>query len=224
MVYQEGSVSKLIRSGIVLVLAAGLISIPAMSATSAASNPLGMIMQADRAMVGVDTTMGGATVYDGDRLETDTDGTLRARLGGGPQIYLTRNSLAVVHGLSNGYSANLMHGTVIASSAEGQTFQILSDGVTIQPTNSKATTAQITWVNPRELLLTSTRGSINVSLGEEVKTIEAGSSYRMAVASDEADPQGPVHGGRNHLIFWVIIGVSAAAAIGIWRAVESPSR
>src|ERR1700687_4581380 len=114
-----------------------------------ASAPLGFVLQAERAHAGADLISGGATIYDGDRLETQEDGTLRARLAKS-QMYLRPSTLAEVHGLSNGYSASLFRGTVIASSPEGQTFQLLANGATIRPVGSQATVAQGTWVTPNE--------------------------------------------------------------------------
>jgi hypothetical protein len=94
-------------SSLVAVLSLVLIGIPATAVpANPASVPLGSVMQAERAHLGADVTSGGATIYDGDRLETQEDGTMRARLGGS-QMYLRPSTVADVHGLSNGYSASL---------------------------------------------------------------------------------------------------------------------
>jgi hypothetical protein len=216
-------------SGLALVLSAALIGIPAMAMpASPASAPLGVILQADRAHVGADITTGGATIYEGDRLETQDDGTLRARLGVS-QMYLRASTAAVVHGLSNGFSASLMRGTVVVSSPEGQTFQLLASGVTIRPVGTQAVTAQVTLVSANELLLTSNRGAIEVSMGDEVKTIEAGSSYRMEVQPEDPGPQGsgtgPQHTGRRRRLAFFLLGgaIAAGTGIAVWRALESPS-
>ncbi len=216
----------LFLSSLAAVLAAALIGIPAFAMpVNPASAPLGVVLQADRAHLGVDITFGGATIYEGDRLETQGDGTLRARLGGS-QMYLREGTAAEVHGLSNGFSASLMRGTVVVSSPEGQTFQLLANGATIRPVGTQATVAQVTLVNANELLLTSNRGAIEVSLGGEVKTIEAGSSYRMEAQPDDPGRQGagPAHTGRRRrLVFFLIAGgVAAGTGIGIWRALVSP--
>jgi len=86
-----------------------------------------------------------------------------------------------------------MHGTVIASCR--RQIQILSDRSTIQPTNSKAHQGANYLGKSRESVADSTRGSINVSMGEEMKTIEAGSSYRMAVARTRRTAGSKFHGG-----------------------------
>src|SRR6266566_5641928 len=156
------------KSALVVVLSVSLIGIPALAtAANPASAPLGWVLQADRAHVGADITSGGATIYDGDRLETQGDGTLRARLGGS-QMYLRPSTLAEVHGLSNGFSASLLYGTIIASSPAGQTFQLLANGATIRPVGTHPTVAKVTWVNAKELLLTSNLGTIQVSLDGDV--------------------------------------------------------
>jgi hypothetical protein len=74
--------------------------------------------------------------------------------------------------------------------------------------------------------LTSNRGALEISMGDEVKTIEAGSSYRMEIDAAGSDPQGgqpPARSGRNRFVLFVIIGVSVATGIGVWRALVSPS-
>ena len=217
---------KLVQFSFVVVLGIMLAGTPLMAVPAhPASAPLGSVMQAERAHVGADITSGGATIYDGDRLETQEDGTLRARLGGS-QMYLRPSTLAEVHSLSNGYSASLIHGTVIASSPEGQTFQLLANGANIRPADTHATVAQITWVTPTELLLTSNLGAIQVTYEGDVRTIEAGNSVRMEIQPDEAGPgpQGaPTHGGRNHAIYFWIAAAGIATGIGVWRALVSPS-
>jgi hypothetical protein len=217
-----------IRFGVTLliILSAALAGIPAVaSPATPASAPLGVILQAQRAQVGADVTSGGATIYDGDRLQTEADGTLRVKLGG-PQMVLRPNTIAVVHGLPSGFSADLGAGTVVASSSEGQTFQVLANGATIRPAGTESTIAQVTRVNANELLLTSTHGALEVSMGDEVKTIASGSSYRMELEGEDPGPrpgQGPYHPARNRFVLIAIIAVSAATGIVVWRALISPS-
>ena len=159
----------MLRSIQAVILSAALIGISAMAMpANSASAPLGSILQAERAHAGADIASGGATIYDGDRLETQGDGTLRVRLGGS-QMYLRPSTMTEVHGLSNGYSASLLQGTVIASSPEGQTFQLLANGASVRPLGTHATVAQVTRVTPTELLLTSNMGAIQVSYEGDVQ-------------------------------------------------------
>jgi hypothetical protein len=220
----EDFVRTLFNACLLVILSGAIVGTPAMaSPASPASAPLGVILQADNAQVGADITVGGATVYDGDNLRTETGGTLRAQLGG-PQVYLRSSSNALVHSLPNGFSAELGGGTVVVSSNPGQTFQLIADGATIRPAGTQGTVAQITRVSPTELLLNSTRGALEITMGDEVKTIEAGTSYRMEVEADDSgqQPQGPYHTARNRFVIWVIIGASVGTGILIWRALVSP--
>ena len=216
----------LVRTAITVILSASLAGVPAIASPAAAvSSPLGVVLQADRAQVGADITAGGATIYDGDLLETAVEGNLRARLSKS-QMFLRPNSSAKVHGLSNGFSADLTAGTVVLSSAEGETFRLLADGATIRPAGSQPTVAQITRVSDKELLLTSNRGPVEISMGDEVKTIEAGTSYRMEIDNSDPGPQGqgqgPYHPARNRFALFVILAVGVATGIGIWRVLVSP--
>jgi hypothetical protein len=213
------------KSILIAALSFRLIEIPAMATASA---PLGSVLQAERAYDGLDITVTGATIYDGDRLETQEDGNLRARLGRS-QIYLRSSTLAEVHGLSNGYLAILFRGTLIASSPEGRTFQLLANGAVIRPSGTEATVAQVTWVNSDELLLTSSLGTIQVSYEGDVKTIEAGNSYRMVIQPVGSGPQDtgghgggrPSHPGRNRAIYFWISAAGVATGVGVWRALVS---
>ena len=204
-----------------------LIEVPAMAApANSPSVPLGVVASAENSNVGAGVITSGATIYDGDRLQTPISSTLRVRLGLG-QLVLRQSTIADVHAFPNGFSANLGQGTVVISSPEGQTFQLIADGAAVRPANAQATSGQISMISPTELILTGIRGTLEVSMGGEVKTVEAGSSYRLEVESDDAEPvpqgQPPRSPGRNRFIFILIPTIAAVASIVIWRALMSPT-
>ncbi len=204
-----------------------LIEAPVMAApASSPSAPLGVVVAAENANVGAGVTTSGATIYDGDRLQTPPSSTLRVRLGSG-QMVLRPNTIADVHAFPNGFSANLDHGTVIVSSAAGQTFQVLADGATIRPANDQAASGQISMISPTQLILTSTRGTLQVTMGDEVKTLEAGNSYRLEVETEDPapgpNPQSPHPTAHSHFLWIAIPAIGAGVGIVIWRALISPS-
>lgn len=210
------------------ILSLALMEVPAMAApaANAPAAPLGVVMSAENGNVGAGAAMSGSTIYDGDRLQTQPGNTLRVRLGSG-QMVLKENTIADVHAFPKGFAANLNAGTVVVSSPAGQSFQILADGATIRPANDQPVSGQISMVSATELVLTGTRGTMLVSMGDEVKTLEAGSSYRLDVESEEAgpasDPQAPHPTARNHFLWVLIPAIAAVTAIVIWRAVVSPT-
>jgi len=216
-------VRKMWKVSIVIVMSVALGGLPAFATPAAA--PLGVILAADGSGT-LDVTSTGSTIYEGDRLATSDNGTLRARLGGG-QLFLSKATTAQVHSLGSGFSANLLRGTVIASSEQGQGFRLLANGAVIRPVNSQAAVAQVTWLSANQLLLTSRRGALEISMGDEVKTIEEGTSYRMEIAADEAEPQGPRGGqpsptARNRFLLIAILAIGVGTGIGVWRALISP--
>ncbi len=218
--------SKLFSAVLIAILSLVLIEAPVMAApASSPSAPLGVVVAAENANVGAGVTTSGATIYDGDRLQTPANSSLRVRFGTG-QMVLRQNTIADVHSFPNGFSANLNTGTVVVSSTEGQTFQVLADGATIRPANAEATSGQVTMISPTELILTGTRGTLLVTMGDEVKTLEAGSSYRLEVETEEdpgPNPQAPHPTAKNHFLWIAIPVIAAVTGIVIWRALVSPT-
>jgi hypothetical protein len=82
-------------------------------------------------------------------------------------------------------------------------------------------------ISTTELVLTSTRGTLEVTMGDEVKTVEAGSSYRLEVETADPDPnpnpQAPHPTARNRFLWIAVPAIAAVTGIVIWRALVSPS-
>lgn len=210
---------------LIAILGVTMLESPVMAAPPGTpSAPLGTVLAADNVHAGVDAIYSGATIYDGDRLVTQDIGTMRVRLGTG-QMFLHQNTSALVHAIPNGFSADLDAGIVSISSAEGQTFQLLADGATISPASTHPTSAQIAKISPTEVILTPTRGALQITMGDEVKTVEAGGSYKMEVETEDPGQkrQVPVAAARNHFIIIAIAALGVATGLIIWRALVSPS-
>jgi hypothetical protein len=219
-------VRKLFTAVLITALSLVLIEAPVMAApASSPSAPLGVVVAAENANVGAGVTTSGATIYDGDRLQTPANSTLRVRLGSG-QIVLRQNTIADVHTFPNGFSADLDAGTVVVSSAAGQTFQVIADGATVRPANAQPASGQISMISATELVLTGTRGTLEVSMGDEVRTLEAGSSYRLEVQPERdpgPNPQAPHATARNRFLWIAIPVIAAVTAVVVWRALVSPT-
>ncbi|HEV7968937.1 MAG TPA: hypothetical protein VGP19_15270 [Candidatus Acidoferrales bacterium] len=199
-----------------------------------ASAPIGVVMETSRGRIGTDMAPEGAAIYDGDLLETHSDMTLEARVGKS-QIFLQSSSSAEIRRLANGFSADLLNGTIAITSAEGETFQVRADGAIIRPIGIEPAALHVTRVSASAMLLSSSRGRFEVSMGSQVSTLEPGASYRMEIEPDETAPddnpppagsQGnsrPHSAAHNRFIWIAIPAAGVVAGIIVWRALVSPS-
>lgn len=213
-------------------LAGSLVAVLAPSVLPAAppvppTRVLGVITQALRANVGNGSAITGSTIFDGDLLQTDKDGSLRVRIGSA-QAYLFEGGDAVLHRSGDGFSADLTRGGLVLASGQGQTFHLFAIGANIEPGTSQPTVAQVTWVSTRELVVTSRKGALQISMGDETRTIEDGTAYRMVIDPATA-AAAPMPGarkapatGRNRFHLVLVVAAVAAVAVGIIVAIESP--
>jgi hypothetical protein len=215
---------------LVSVLSLALIQAPNVSSVAGArSTPIGTVLRATRSTVEIDTRYEGATIFDGETLTTDDSSVLRIQLGG-PQMVMRSNSVvAEVRGIENGFSAKLKGGTVVISTKQSQKFRVFADGTTIQPLGEAPTIARITRVSPNEIVLTSEKGSLVISMGNEVKTVDPGNSYHVEIHSESepnpAEPQfRPRAPGRSHFTMFLVVAVPVVMGIFVWRALVSPPK
>jgi hypothetical protein len=177
-------------------------------------------------MVGTSKAVSGATVFRGDLLATEAEGELRVRFGAA-QAQLLPGSLAILSPAAEGLDAELTHGTVNLAAAKGEPFTLTANGAVVRPRGAEATLAQITRVSPSELLLSTSKGALEVTFNGETTTLAEGSSYRMLLDPAEAQvPQGnrPAGRARNRAIF-VVLGAAATItgiAIAISQSSSSP--
>lgn len=221
--------SKWLRFSVAGCLAAVLAPSSVLLATppDAHATALGVITQAQRANVDNNSATTGSTIFDGDLLSTERDGSLRVRVGSS-QAYLFASGEAVLHQSADGFSANLSRGGLVLSSEPGQTFYLLADGATIQPSSSRPTVAQVTWVSPTELVVISRKGALQIQMGGETQTIADGASYEMVIdpaaasaASMPGAPQAKAPG-QNKFRLLLLGTAILAIAVGTILAIESP--
>lgn len=191
------------------------------TAIAAPSASMGVVLQEDRATLGSVPIANGSAIFDGDLLLTEGSGYLRARLGQS-QVYMLPSSAIEVHRISSGFSASLGYGTVVLSSAAGETFQVLANGATIQPVADKPTLAQVTYISENELIVSSRHGDLLVSMGDESQTVKDGTSYRMMInPGNGPGPQGMIKSGKNKFVLVLIVAVAAAATVATVLALET---
>jgi len=214
----EAIVRTLLKSGMAALLCTALTFSTAIAAPSAS---MGVIIQAEHASLGSVPIANGSAIFDGDQLLTEGSGNLRARLGQS-QIYMMPSSEIQLHRLSNGFSAEMGAGTIVLSSASGETFQVVANGATIQPATNKPTLAQVTYISASELLLTSRHGDLLVTMGDDSKTVNEGSSYRMMIQPGGGPgPQGMFTSGKNRFFLVLITAAVVTTTVSLVLALET---
>lgn len=213
---------SLAEVSLVIVLLGALSGVTA-SAAPVPSVSLGVVSSAVHAHRGTTAIENGAAIFDGDNLSTDASGTLQAQLGQS-QVNLLPNSNILVHRLFAGYSASLASGTIVFSSEGGETVQVVANGATIQPKDATPTIAQISYINANELILTSKRGDLLVTMGNQSQTVTEGSSYRMMIRPGGAPgPQGAFSSGTDYFYLVLILLAAGGIAYAIDAALSSSS-
>jgi len=127
--------------------------------------PLGTVTQAEQAHLGATEASVGSTIYDGDRLSTDSGGVLRAS-GIALTLQLDSNSSVTLRGTpvpEGDIQAELGSGTVIFSSGQASNIAVLADGALIRPAAHAFTVAHIRVTSPKELRIYAQRGALDFS-------------------------------------------------------------
>lgn len=207
---------RLLRAFVAGLLVGCLVAGPALASPE---RPLGSVIYADRARLGSSAAAGGATVFAGDQVATDEVGTLRIRLGSG-QIYLPANSAAALEEMSGGIGARLLRGRVDFSSSGESAVMVLASEALVRPKTTQPTRGQVQLVSPRELIIASYHGPMEVIVGSQTYLVAETTSYRVIL-----DPQGPqgtgAPGAAHSRALWIVlgaIGVAAVVGVAVWRA------
>ncbi len=212
----------LLRICLISVLTVSLIDTPVFGGPSRA---LGLVTQADHAHLGSSDAETGATVFDGDRLSTDPAGTMQVRLTSA-QLYLLQDSGTKMHRMQSGASVVLERGTLVLASVAGPAVELRASEARIRPKAAQQTLAQVTLVGPNELLVTSNRGDLEVTIGEENHIVPENTSYRVEIEPSVPNPQGgpPIRAARSRFTLIALILIAVATSIIIWRVLVSPDR
>jgi hypothetical protein len=174
----------------------------------------------------------GSTVYDGDRLSTEADGTLRVACGGVTMQLDAGSSLVVRRSAApaSNVFGELASGTVVFSVAPMLNVIIIAKDAYILPATSVRTVAHVRVVNSRELRISADRGPVEFSYHGETQVIPEGKAYRVLLDPSEKESSalgsgqhGPTNPPRRFLL--VALGVAAAITVfAVIHALESADR
>jgi hypothetical protein len=234
---REGFMQRL-RAFSAAVLAVSLVSVPVWGATTPNVTPLGTVIAAERAHVGGATADIGTTVYGGDQLSTDQQGSVQVRAGAA-RLLLLGSSIATVNDSEGSPSAKLLRGAATFSTGNAHAFTLYASTAAIRPQTDSPTIGQVTYVDDKELLVTARRGGLTVTVEDETQVVEEGKSYRVLLDPTPAQEpagagsgnQGPAQGsggplkaGRSRFLIIATALTAIGTGIAIYYAVESPDR
>jgi len=204
------------------------------------STTLGTIVTADHARVGDASAEVGTTIFNGDQLSTDPQGTVQIRAGAA-RLLLQSASAAVVNDTDGAPSAKLLLGTATFSTGSAKAFTLYASRAAIRSQSDAPTIGQVTYLNEKEILVISKRGPLTVTVDGETELIPDGSAYRVVLDPPPTMAQGPegagsgkrdknngsgppLKAGRSYFLIGAVAITGAITAVGIHEALESPNR
>ena len=222
------------RGCLAALLCASLIAAPSWSAPV---NALGTIVAADRAHLSDTAASPGATVFSGDRVNTEAGGSLQLRTSGS-RVFFAASSSAALTESAGTPQLTLLSGTTVFSTATSKGLELLFNDVHLRPLADGPTIAQVRIAGPKELLVTTRRGALLFSLEGDSEVLPEGNTFRVTLDPPEAaaaqGPRGvgaPGYGktarkaGRNRFAILVITaGIVVPTILALHEAWESPDK
>ncbi len=224
-----------VRESLALVVTFCLIGF---STPGSSSNSLGIIVTAERAHLGDAAASPGSSVFGGDRVSTGEKGSLQVRTGAA-RFYLAAMSSATLTSDGGVTVATLNAGTAIFSTSTANGIELLAATAHIRPQSDGLTVAQVTLAGPKELVVSSRRGALAITVEDETQIIPEATSYRVLLEPPPAspEPQGP-RGARTKgsggglprkaaQNKFLLVATVVTGAVTIWavlEALESPDR
>jgi len=229
-----------LRASLATLMTIGLTIAPTWGGPKTASS-LGTIVTAEHARVGDSSAEVGTTIFSGDRLSTDREGSVQVRAGAA-RLLLQSASSATLNDTEGAPSAKLFSGTATFSTGNSKAFTMFASRAAIRAQSNAPTIGQVTYLNEKELLVVSKRGPLTITVDGETEVIADGAAYRVLLDPPPTMAQGPegagthkedrrrgmsgppLHAGRNYFLI-TAVGVSAVVTgLAISEALESPNR
>ena len=225
---------RLAFAAIVLV---SLTVIPACANKAPSVAPLGTVIAAEHAHVGQSVADVGTTVYGGDRLSTEGQGTIQVRAGAA-RLLLLSSTVAEVNDEEGTPSAKLLMGTATFSTGNAHAFTLYASKASVRANTDAPTIGQVVYVNDKELIVVAKRGSLVVTVGDDTQVVTEGTAYRVLLDPVVAETQqpsgagapsqgprgGPLKAGRSRFMIVSTAFIGAVTAFAILEACESAKR
>lgn len=202
---------------------------------------LGTVVSAERAHVGTAAASAGATVFAGDKLDTEQSGSVQIRAGAAR--LLLKGSSRLVWGAEDGSpSGTLTGGTAAFSTANAKAFVLHAGTAVFRPEGNEPTVANVTLLNPKELVVRCSRGVLVIAVDNDIRVIPEGTAYHVVLDPNAAPPGGaapapptpapaswgdknqPRKTGKSNFIWYAIGATALITWFAVSEALESPDR
>jgi hypothetical protein len=202
---------------------------------------VGSVVSAERAHLGTAAASAGATVFVGDKLDTERAGSLQIRAG--TARVLLQGSSRLTWGSEDGApSATLTGGTAAFSTNNAKAIVFHAGTAVFRPRGDEPTIGNVTLLNPKELLVRCSRGALLIAVEDDVRMIPEGTAYRVVLdpeaaaaagaipppaAEPAAAPWGdhqPRKPGKSKFLWYAIAFTALVTWFALSEAMESPDR
>jgi hypothetical protein len=229
-----------LRAPVATLMSIGLTVAPAWAGPKTASS-LGTIVTAEHARIGDSSAEVGTTVFSGDRLATEREGSVQIRAGAA-RLLLQSASFATLNDSEGAPSAKLSFGTATFSTGNSKAFTLFASRAVICAQSDGPTIGQVTYLNEKELLVVSKRGPLTITVDGETEVIADGAAYRVLLDPPPTMAQGPegaggskndkrrgmggppLHAGRNYFLITAVGVTAVVTGLAVSEALESPNR
>ncbi len=218
-----------------IVLSVSLLATPILGNSGLGS---GTVVSAERAHVGTAAASAGATVFPGDKLDTEQVGSLQIRAGAA-RLVLTSSSHLVWGAEGGSASATLTGGTAAFSTAGAKAFVLHAGTAAFKPRGDEPTVANVTLLNAKELVVRCSRGAVLIAVEDDVRMIPEGTAYHVVLDPEAAGRSGevpapavpaswgqnqPIKAGKSKFIWYAIAFTALVTWFALSEAMESPDR
>jgi hypothetical protein len=109
-----------------------------------------------------------------------------------------------------------------------------------KPQGDEPTVANVTYLNPKELVVRCSRGAVLIAVEDDVRVVPEGMAYHVVLDPEAAVPPGatpapatrgnwgqsqpPIKAGKSKFIWYAIAFTAFVTGILLWQAWESPDR
>jgi hypothetical protein len=219
-----------------ILLSMSLLTKPALANSGLGS---GTVVSAESAHLGTAAVTAGATIFSGDKLDTSPSGSIQIRAGAA-RLVLPSSSRLVWGGEGGSAGATLVGGTVAFSTSRENAFVLHASTAAFKPRGDEPTVANVTLLNPKELVVRCSRGAMLIAVEDDVRVVSEGMAYHVVLDPEAAVPPGaspapatranwgqnqpPIKAGKSKFIWYAIAFTAIVTGIALWRAWESPDR